>query len=58
MSKDSMLKLAEVKLELARKYENLARISGGKKKCERHLRRAKSFRHQAEELSREAKANA
>ncbi len=44
---------AKVKLEIADRYENLARISGSKPKRERYLRHVKVYRRQAIEIMRE-----
>jgi len=45
-------KLAQVKLALARKYVNLARLSGSKPRSKRLLNHAHRFRRQAADLSR------
>jgi hypothetical protein len=44
---------AKVKLEIADRYENLARISGSKPKRDRYLRHVKVYRRQAVEIMRE-----
>lgn len=47
---EQMAKLAEVKLALAKKYENLVNISGGQEKKQILTRRAKRYRNQAKKL--------
>jgi hypothetical protein len=44
---------AKVKIEIAERYENLARLSGSKPKRERYLRYVKVYRRQAIEIMRE-----
>lgn len=43
-------KLADVKLALAKKYENLVNISGGQEKKKTFTRRAARYRNQAKKL--------
>jgi hypothetical protein len=45
-------KLAEVKLQLAGKYENLAKVSKSKPKKATYTRQAKKHRQQAADLTR------
>ena len=44
---------AKVKIEIAERYENQARLSGSKPKRDRYLRHAKVYRRQAIEIMRE-----
>ena len=47
-------KLAKVKLAMAEKYENLARLSGSKPQQRVYLNRAGKYRRQAADLTRKA----
>ncbi|HEX4128944.1 MAG TPA: hypothetical protein VHZ24_02795 [Pirellulales bacterium] len=51
-STESLEKLAGVKLDLAAKYDSLARQSGSRTKQRRMLNQAEKFRQQARELAR------
>lgn len=50
--KENLAKKVAVKLELAKKYEAVARRSGGAKTAARMRNRAEFFRNQAAELAR------
>ena len=47
-------KLVQVKLALAKKYESLARISKSRPRQKTLLRHARSYRQQAEDLTKRA----
>ncbi len=54
MTETTQAKLAQTKLALAKKYENLARLSGSKPRRQRLLNRAEGYRRQAEQIARDA----
>lgn len=49
-------KLAEAKLRLVKKYENLAKVAGSRPKRKTCLYNAARYRRQAEQLAREGSA--
>lgn len=50
---DNNLKLVQTKLNLAQKYENLARLAGSRPKRKKYLHDAEKYRRQAERLSQQ-----